>query len=357
MADEQDDSQKTEEPTQKRLDDARQKGQVVTSREVANMMMLGTATLLCVITVPSAMHDLALVLDDYLRDAARIPTDGAGLGGVLRDVLGETAWIMAVPMFAFMAAAVAAAAVQNGIVWTTQPMAPKFDKISPLAGLKRLFALKSLVEFVKNLFKISAIAVLATVVLWSDRTRLMVTGRLEPMQAMAYLHDLSVWVLAAITAALTLLAGFDYAYQHFEHHKQMRMSRKDVQDEHKQSDGDPMIKQRVRQLRMQRARSRMMAEVPKATVVVTNPTHVSVALRYEQGLDGAPRVVAKGVDLVALRIRELATAHGVPLVENPPVARALNKDVEIGQTIPAAHYQAVAEIIGYVMRLRRNGRD
>ena len=199
MADEQDDSQKTEEPTQKRLDDARQKGQVVTSREVANMMMLGTATLLCVITVPSAMHDLALVLDDYLRDAARIPTDGAGLGGVLRDVLGETAWIMAVPMFAFMAAAVAAAAVQNGIVWTTQPMAPKFDKISPLAGLKRLFALKSLVEFVKNLFKISAIAVLATVVLWSDRTRLMVTGRLEPMQAMAYLHDLSVWVLAAIT--------------------------------------------------------------------------------------------------------------------------------------------------------------
>ena len=353
MAEDQDDAQKTEEPTQKRLQDARDKGQIASSREVGNFMMLTTATLLLATIVPTLMQRLSTGLTPYLSSAAEMPMDPSALGGQLLSVLTDTMLILAVPLGAFAAAGIIAAAVQNGIVWTTEPMTPKFEKISPLAGVKRLFSLKSLVEFAKNLAKMSLIAAIGLAVIWPDKLRLVVSGRLEIAVAMSYLHDLLVWLLATLSAALALLAGLDYAYQRFEHLEKMRMSRRDIQDEHKQSEGDPMIKQRLRALRMERARQRMMAEVPKSTVVVTNPTHVSVALRYNHGEDSAPIVVAKGTDHLALRIREIARAHDVPIVENPPLARALNANAEIGGAIPESHYRAAAEVIGYVMRLRQ----
>ena len=356
MAEDQDESQKTEEPTQKRLQDARDKGQTTTSREVNNFMMMAAATLVLATIAPGAMKSLSQVLRAYLAGAASMPMDRVALGYRLLELLGDVGLVMLAPFGAFMVAAITAAAMQNGIVWTTQPMTPKFEKISPLSGLKRLFSLKSIFEFVKNLAKMSLIAVLALFVVWPERLRLVVSGRLEPGMAMTYLHELALWLLIAISAALAVLAGLDYAYQRFEFIKQMRMSRRDVQDEHKQSEGDPVIKQRLRALRMERARQRMMAEVPKSTVVVTNPTHVSVALRYEHGSDGAPVVVAKGMDKIALRIREIARENDVPIVENPPLARALNGQVDLGAAIPQSHYQAVAELIGHVMRLRQHAR-
>ena len=353
MAEDQDDSQKTEEPTQKRLQDARDKGELSNSREVNNFMLLATATLLLATLTPSAMQQLTSILKVYLSSPAQMPMDGASIGMDLAQLSGDVGLVLAGPFAAFVAAAIAAAAVQNGIVWTSQPIHPKFEKISPLSGLKRLFSLKSIVEFIKNLAKMTLIAVLGFSVIWPERMKLMVVGRLETAIAMGYLYEIALWLLAALSAALALLAGFDFAYQKYEHLKKMRMSRRDIKDEHKQSEGDPIIKQRLRALRMERARQRMMAEVPKSTVVVTNPTHFAVALRYEHGEGEAPVVVAKGTDLVALKIREVATAHGVPIVESPPLARALHQQVEIGQFIPQTHFQAVAEIIGYVLRLRQ----
>ena len=203
----------------------------------------------------------------------------------------------------------------------------------------------------------SSLLAVGLAVVWPDRARITASGQLEVVAALSFLWQSSIWLLAGVAACLALVAGLDFAYQRLEFLKQMRMSRRDIQDEHKQSDGDPMIKQRLRQLRMEKARRRMMAEVPGATVIVTNPTHYSIALRYVAGETPAPKVVAKGTDELALRIRAVARAHDVPVIESPPLARVLYRSVELGALVPPEHYQAVAEIIGHVLRLRPAARD
>jgi flagellar biosynthetic protein FlhB len=353
VAEDQDQSQKTEEPTAKKLEDARQKGQVASSKEVANLLLIGSATLTIGIALPVAMRDLATDMSHYLRHAGDLSLVEGGLGGGLWRALMSLALALLVPLAIATTAAVVAPALQNAALWSAESLKPKFDRISPLAGVKRLFSLKSSVEFLKGVVKISLMAAIGIAVLWPCRDRLVAAGHLEVAAAIKLLWQTALWVTAAIAACLSVVAGLDYAYQRFDFMKQMRMSRRDVQDEHKQSDGDPMIKQRLRSLRMEKARQRMMAEVPSSTVVITNPTHFAVALRYESGVTAAPKVVAKGVESVAMRIREIAQAHAVPIVENPPLARALHKQVELGALIPAEHYQAVAEIIGHVLRLRR----
>ena len=352
MAEDQDEAQKTEEPTEKKLQDAREKGQIANSRELNNFVLLGTATLLVSAAAPQTASKLSQLLATFLEHAGSQQVDKIALGDRLLDTLTELALIMAVIFGAFIVAALVSAGAQNGIVLSAESIKPKLSKISPLAGLKRLFSLKSIVEFIKNLFKIFAAGAIALAVLWPERLHLIVSGRMPLELLPAYLAERVIWVLAALTAALALLAGLDYAYQRFEYLKQMRMSRRDVEDEQKQSDGDPKIKQRLRAIRMERARSRMMAEVPNSTVVITNPTHFAVALYYEQSESAAPRVVAKGMDHLALKIRETAENSDVPVVENPPLARALHKATEIGDFIPEQHYQAVAEVISFVMRLR-----
>lgn len=352
MAEEQDQSQKTEEPTQKKLDDARQKGQVASSKEVSNLLLIGSATLTIGLALPGIMRDLALGMSHYLRHAGDPSLAGTALGAGLLRAIALIGLALALPLAVATLAAMAAPALQNAIVWSTENLQPKLQRISPMAGFKRLFSLKSVVEFLKGLVKISLMAAIGIAVVWPDRQRLIASGFLEVTAALGYLRDTALWVIGAIAACLTLVAGLDFAYQRFEFMKQMRMSRRDVQDEHRQSDGDPMVKQRLRSLRMQKARQRMMAEVPTSTVVVTNPTHYAVALRYTSGETPAPKVVAKGVDAVALRIREIAQEHDVPIVESPALARALHKSVELGALIPPEHYQAVAEVIGHVLRLR-----
>jgi flagellar biosynthetic protein FlhB len=355
MAEDQDQSQKTEEPTPKKLEDARQKGQVASSKEVANLLLIGTATLTLGVALPGVMREQAGSLAHFLRHAGDPALAGDALGNGMLRALAILALGLALPLAVATLAAIAAPALQNAIVWSTQNLQPKLERISPLAGFKRLFSLKSLIEFLKGLVKITLMAAVGVAVVWPGRKRLVASGQLEVTAAMAHLWEVALWLVVAIAACLTVVAGLDYAYQRFEFMQQMRMSRRDVQDEHKQSDGDPMIKQRLRSLRMEKARQRMMTEVPTSTVVVTNPTHFAVALRYESGVTPAPKVVAKGVDLVAMRIREVARANGVPIVESPPLARALHKTVELGAMIPAEHYQAAAEIIGYVMKLRSAG--
>ncbi len=357
MADEQDDGQKTEQPTQRRLDEARRKGQVASSREVNHALILGAGALLVGVVAPTMTGEIAAALRPLLATPHSFEITAADLDRLLLALLGEVGLALLPTAVLLVVAALAGGLIQNGLVVSAEPLTPKAERISPLGGAKRLFSLRSLVEFGKSVLKIALVGAAATALLWPAAETIIATTGLEVRALLPVLHDLTLRLLAGIALLVGLIALLDSFYQRFEHRKQLRMSRRDLQDEFKQTEGDPYIKARLKSLRMERARRRMMAAVPKATVVITNPTHVAVALRYEPPAMAAPRLVAKGVGPLAERIRALAREHGVPVVENPPLARALHAAVELEAEIPAAHYRAVAEVIGYVMQLRGGRRS
>ncbi len=350
MADDQDDGQKTEEPSQRRLDEARTKGQVASSREVNHALMLGAGALLVGVLAPAIAGDLGQALRRLLERPQEFAP--AELHRAMAALLGEVGGALLSGALLLVGAALASGLLQNGLIVSTEPLAPKLERISPLAGAKRLFSLRSLIEFGKGVLKIALVAATAVLLLWPARARILTAAGLDAGALLGLLRDLALRLLAGVALLVGLIALLDVLYQRFEHRKQLRMSRRDLQDEFKQTEGDPFIKARLRSLRQERARRRMMAEVPKATVVVTNPTHVAVALRYEGPAMAAPTVVAKGLGTLAERIRTVARAHAVPVIQNPPLARALHEGVELGAEVPPAHYRAVAEVIGYVLRLR-----
>ncbi|MBT5414136.1 MAG: flagellar biosynthesis protein FlhB [Rhodospirillaceae bacterium] len=355
MAEGQDQSQKTEEPTQKRLDDSRRKGQVATSREVNHWFMLIAGAMVVMMLAPTMMAALGQAMRPFVERPHAIPIGTRGME-VMGALAAEVGGAMLMPLTLLVLAAALSGLVQNGPMLAPEQIKPKLEKISLGSGLKRLFSLRSIAEFVKGLLKLVIVATISAILMIPAFDEIGRTVHLEAGGLLALLRDLSLRLLLGVVAVMTVIAGLDFLYQRFEHLKKMRMSRQELKDEYKESEGDPQIKARLRQLRQERASRRMMAAVPKADVVVTNPTHVSVALSYEPGVMNAPKVVAKGVDRVALRIREVAREHDVPLVENPPLARALQAGVELDQEIPQEHYKAVAEIVGYVMRLGRRGR-
>lgn len=355
MAEGNDQSQKTEEPTQKRLDESRKKGQVANSREVNHWLMLIAATVVVMLLAPNAMTGIGRALTPFLErsHAIDLASDGTNVLVALARQVGAA---LLMPFGLLVLAAAFAGVLQNGPVFSADQLRPKLEKISPASGLKRLFSLRSIAEFVKGLLKLAVVATISAILLVPAFDEISRVVYFDAMAILGLVRDLAVRLLLGVVAVMTVIAGLDFLYQKFEHLKKLRMSRQELMEEYKESEGDPQIKARLRQLRQERARRRMMAAVPRADVVVTNPTHVSVALSYKPETMAAPRVVAKGVDRVALRIREVAREHGVPLVENPPLARALQGGVDLDQEIPAEHYKAVAEIIGYVMRLRRTVR-
>jgi len=242
--------------------------------------------------------------------------------------------------------------VQNKPVITFEKMQPKLEKVSPLKGLKRMFSIQTVVEFAKNLLKLLIVAAVVIFLVWPERARLEQITTYEMAGVVRLLGALISRMLIGVVSILAVIAGADVLFQRFQHHKKQRMTKQEVKDEHKQTEGDPAVKARLRQIRMDRARKRMMAAVPDADVVITNPTHFAVALKYKAEVMEAPKVVAKGLDKMAQRIRELADENDVPIVENPPLARALYATVDVDDQIPPEHYKAVAEIIGYILRLR-----
>jgi flagellar biosynthetic protein FlhB len=290
-------------------------------------------------------------LQPFVERPHTIHLSAADLAPLLLALLRDVGQALALPVLLFLAAALGGGLSQNGLVISTEPLQLKPGRLSPVAGLKRLVSARALIEFLKGVLKLVLVGALATLVLWSSRGALFGANQLDAAGLLVLLGQLAVRLLAAVAALVGVLALADMLYQRFEHRKQLRMSRRDLQDEFKQTEGDPQLKARLKSLRAQRARQRMMAEVPKSTVVITNPEHVAVALRYD-GAMAAPEVVAKGRGDLAQRIRMVAREHRVPVVENPPLARALHTSVRIGETIPPVHYQAVAEIIGFVLRQR-----
>ncbi len=242
--------------------------------------------------------------------------------------------------------------VQHRFVWSAEQLKPKFSKVSPIAGLGRLFSKQALGNFVKGLLKLALVGGVMTGLLWPQYHRLEDAITTDMAGVLALTKALAVQVMGVVVAILAIIAAADFLFQYRQWHEKQKMSFQEMKEEFKQTEGDPVIKGKLRQLRMARMRKRMMSNVPKASVVITNPTHFAVALQYEKGMN-APLCLAKGADAIAMKIREMATLHGIPIVENPPLARALHATVEIDEEVPPEHYKAVAEVIGYIMRMKQ----
>jgi flagellar biosynthesis protein FlhB len=351
MADE-DKESKTQDPTQKRLDDALERGDVVKSQEVNTWFMIAASTFLLSSFSDSISMGIQTPMRNLLMNAHQIRVDGPGLMTFLPTLGSALISALGVPFLLLMIAVVASNLVQHRLVWSAEALTPKFSKLSMMAGAQRLFGKQAIANFVKGLFKITALGVIMVMVLWPERHRLDAMVRIDPAALMGVTKSLSLQLMGTVVAVLAMVAILDYFLQYREWYERQKMSLQEIKDEYKQSEGDPHIKGRIRQLRHARMKKRMMTAVPTASVIITNPTHYAVALKYEKGMP-APICVAKGVDLIALKIREVATKNNIPIVENVPLARALHANVKIDDEIPVEHYQAVAEVIGYVMRLKR----
>lgn len=353
MAEETDDSQKTEEPTQRKLEQAREKGQLVSSKELATWAMLLAGALAVMTIIPNLAGSLKTALMPYISRPHDMPADANALGALLLGLLGKLALAMALFALVMVATALFSHLVQHGWVVSVEPIKPKFNKISPFAGLKRLFSGKSLLEFGKGLFKIVIIGAVMVAVLRPAFVNAELFVGIAPSAMLDKSRELVLRLFVMTLSILGVIAGLDYLYQRFSFLKSMRMSHHELKEEFKDTEGNPEIKAKLRQIRQEKSRKRMMAAVPDATVVITNPTHYAIALKYEQNKAQAPIVVAKGVDTLALKIREVAKEHNVPIVENPPLARALYEVAELDEEISFEHYKAVAQVIGYVMRLKK----
>jgi flagellar biosynthetic protein FlhB len=345
-------NEKTEDPTQKRLDDAHAKGDVAKSQEVNTWFVIAGATLVLSTFSGSMGGGILMPLRNLVANSWMIRTDGPSLLALAQSLEYALIAAIGVPLLMLMLAAIAGNMMQHRLVWSVESLKPKFSKVSPGAGFKRVFGKQALANFAKGVFKVVALGAVMTAVLWPERHRLEAFVRFDPAAIMGASTGLTVHLMGAVVAMLAAVAIADYFFQYRQWFERQKMSLQEMKEEFKQSEGDPHVKGRIRQLRMARAKKRMMAAVPKASVIITNPTHYSVALAYDRGMP-APVCVAKGADLVAMKIREVAREHDIPIVENVALARALYATVEIDDEIPVEHYHAVAEIIGYVMGLKR----
>ncbi len=355
MADAPEEQEKTEDPTQKKLDDAQRKGDVAKSQEVNSWFIMLAMTIFIIAMSEQMAYDLTMLLKGFLSNAHDIPVDNGGLRVLFQSVGLKILLIMAFPFLLLVAAGLAGNILQTGLIFTTEQITPKLSKISPLAGLKRLFSMMAVMNFLKSLIKLVLVTVVIVVIVWPEQDAVEAVIALNPAAMLKLTHIISVKIMVGVLILFTVLAGLDFAYQRQTWWKKQKMTLKEVRDEYKQMEGDPHVKAKIRQIRMERGRKRMMANVPEASVIITNPTHYSIALKYEPGMS-APICLAKGVDNLALKIRQVAKDSEIPLVENPPLARSLYATVEIDEEIPEEHYKAVAEVIGYVMRLRREAK-
>ena len=352
MADERDDTERSEDPTQKRRDEALDRGDVVKSQEVNTWFVIAGATLILLAFSGTMGSAITATLRGLIANSYAIRVDGRGFLGLVEKLGFEVIAATAIPLLLLVLAALAGNMIQHRLVWSAEQLKPKLSKISLAAGVGRMFSKQALANFAKGLAKLGLIGGIMTALMWPERHRLDALVGTDPAALLPLAQSLSLGVLGAVVAVLALVAAADYLFQYRQWFARQKMSLRELKEEFKQTEGDPAIKAKIRQIRHNRMRKRMMAAVPTASVVITNPTHFAVALRYERGMD-APVCVAKGADLIARKIREVATEHRIPIVENPPLARALHGAVEIDQEIPPHHYQAVAEVIGYVMRLNR----
>lgn len=347
-----DESQKTEEPTARRLDDARKRGQVPLSREINTWVVLFAAAVMIVMAGPGITADLSDTLKKFIAMPQAMPADGAALGRILHELFTTVGKDLVIPFLILAFAGALSGFIQTGPIFSWEPVIPKLEKISIMKGMGRLFSGKAVSELVKGIIKLIVISIAVTYTLMPYLAGVEHFVGLDSNQAMFDMQALFLKMMTTILAILFVVAVLDYVYQRESFLKQMRMSKQELKDEYKQTEGDPMVKGKLRQLRERRARARMMQAVPQADVVITNPTHYAVALKYDTAEMDAPMMVAKGADLIAQKIKEIAKENKVPVIENPVLARALFDSMDIDQAIPHQHWKAVAEVISYVFKLK-----
>jgi len=350
---EEDKSSKTEEPTERKLKKARDEGDVPKSQEISGWFTLAAGLAVFAFMAPGVSSDLTRMLSVFLERPHEMSLD---VGASMALAASTGMRLIVVLGFVFLLIMVAAAAgnlVQHGLMFTPKKIEPKLDKLNPVNGLKRMFGPEGWMNFFKGVGKMALVGAAVAIVMWPRRDELLAMPALAPIGLMQEVYSASVQLLIAALIVYALIAAADFAFQKHQFIDRNKMSLKEIKDEFKDTEGDPMVRAKLRQIRHERAQRRMMARVPDAAVVVMNPTHYAVALEYEQGRTAAPVCVAKGVDDVALRIRELAEQHDIPIVEDPPLARALHASAELEEPIPTEHFAAVAKVIGYVLSLKR----
>ena len=353
MAEGDDDLEKTEEPTPKKLRDAAEKGQVAFSKEVNNFLYLLILTMMIIFIIPFMAYEGIGYLSRFIGMSHDIDVNPSNLNDLISSTISEIALIFMIPVVLAIIAAFASSLLQNGVVFSTETIMPKLEKISVMKGLERMFSMKSLMEFVKGLLKITMIAVVAYLVFRNQLDEIIELSQLTLAGINALIQDIAIQIMAYVTAIVAVIAVIDFSYQKYEFTKSMRMSIKEVKEELKQSEGDPQIKAKLRQIREERAKKRMMSKVPEADVVIRNPTHYAIALEYKQEKMNAPVIVAMGQDNLALTIIEKAEENQVPVVTNRTLAKALYESAELDEEIPLEHYKAVAEIIAYVYKMEK----
>jgi flagellar biosynthetic protein FlhB len=358
VAEDRDQASKTEEATPRKLEEARKRGDVARSPDVSAWTSLAAAVGVLAVGGAWFMQQISGALLPFIAAPHEL-IGGLESGAALDIVRG--AFLAAAPMLGILALATILAGVggtfaQQGLVFTGEKIKPSIDKINPVKGLGRIFGIDGLAQFLKTLIKLACVCATAWLVLSPHASELQRLAAMPPTAALGASRDILLALALSVLALLGAVAALDYIWQRARFLRRMRMSREELRDEFRQSEGDPLVKARLRQIRMERARRRMMAAVPDATVVITNPTHFAVALKYVAGETAAPVCLAKGMDTLALKIREVAAEAGVPVVEDPPLARALFAAVEVDETIPREHYEAVAKVIGFVMNAGRRAR-
>lgn len=343
---------KTEQATPKRREEARKKGEVAKSRDLTSVAVLSAGVLFLFFSAKRMTVSLGHLLRESFRRIPRLGLSEDGFMDLLNHYFWGFLWLVLPVMGVLCVVAVLANFLQTGFIWSVEPLAPKASKIDPISGAKRILSKRTLVELAKSVLKIVVVGWAAFSTMKSELARLLPLVYQEKMQILTALGESSLKVAIRCCWVIAILAVLDYLYQRWEFEQKLKMTKQEVKDEYKQTEGDPLVKSRVRSIQREMARRRMMEEVPKADVVITNPTHLSVALRYDQKTMGAPAVVAKGADRVAFRIREVAAANDIPVIENKVLAQNLYK-LEIGDEIPSQFYQAVAEILAYVYGIKK----
>ncbi len=349
---EEDEASKTEEPSERKIEKAREEGDTAISQDAKSFIMfLGMLAVVWMI-IPLMFHWFYEFSLKFIELPDNIPTDARHIQRLLISSGVALLKILSIPFAIFIIFGITASISQTGFIYAPKKLEPNWNKLNIFAALPNFINMKKVVESLKGLLKICIIGYVSILVVKPYLSQVNLLPTMDSISILEFIHKIVVLLIFTVVIAIFVLAVADYLYQRYTYLKKLRMTKQELKDEYKQVEGDPLVKSRIRQVRMERARHRMMENVPKADVIIVNPTHYAVALEYKMETMDAPVVVAKGIDFLALKIREVAEEHEIPIVENPPLARALFASVEIDQAIPPEHFKAVAEVIGYVMQLK-----
>ncbi|MBJ7536790.1 flagellar biosynthesis protein FlhB [Marinomonas transparens] len=357
MAENEDGSEKTEDASSKKLQDARNKGNLARSKDLSSALLLVVAAVTMYGTGTLLARDLAVIFDFNLTIERADLFDLSRMIFHLYESVVAMLDSIILLMLVLAAAGIVGSIALGGLNFSWEPLLPKLSKMDPVAGLKRMFSVQSLVELLKSIAKVTLVAIVATLVLNYFLAEALGLTFQTIQLALAHGVEIIIWAFIFISLALVLIAAIDVPFQVWSHKKKLKMTKQEVKDEFKQQEGDPQVRSRIRQLQRQAAMNRMMSDVPEADVIITNPTHFSVALKYDQSAGAAPVMLAKGSDFIALKIREVGNHYDIPVIQSPQLARAIYHHAEIGEEIPQGLFQVVAQLLAYVYQLRnaRNG--